>query len=145
MPNVTQSLIVPFTRQQMYALVNDVASYPEFLPWCKTATVHEQTANNLHATICIGKGPIMQSITTMNTMIPSQQIKMVYQAGSFKSCAGAWDFLELPDHAQCQVHFKMDYEFASRLHALTIEPIFGPLANTLISAFYQRARTLYAK
>lgn len=145
MPQVTQSLVVPFTSQQMYALVNDVAAYPEFLPWCKSAVIHDQDVTKLHATICIGKGPIMQSITTLNTMVPNKQIKMLYESGSFKTCAGAWDFLDTPDPAQCQVHFNMQYEFASRLHAFTIEPVFGPLANTLISAFYQRAQVLYAK
>lgn len=143
MPSIAQSLLVPFTSQQMYDLVNDVAAYPEFVPWCKSATVHAKAVTALSATLCIGKGPITQTIATNNTMIPNQQIKMQYQSGSLKNCFGAWDFVDQNDGTQCQVRFNMQYEFNSRLHALTLEPILYPLASTLIDAFYKRAQKIY--
>ena len=142
MPKVVKSLLVPFSSSQMYELINNVAAYPEFLPWCKSAIVHSNAATKLHATLCIGKGLISQSISTRNTMVPNEQITMEYQAGPFKNCTGGWEFISTVDN-KCQVNFFMQYEFSSMFNAMTLEPIFTPLANTLIDAFYKRAQELY--
>lgn len=142
MPKVVRSLLVPFSSTQMYELINNVAAYPEFLPWCKSAVIHSSAATALHATLCIGKGLLSQSISTKNTMIPNEQIAMEYQAGPFKNCTGGWQFISVaPD--KCQVEFTMQYEFTNMFHAMTLEPVFTPLANTLIDAFYKRAQELY--
>lgn len=143
MPSIAKSKVVPFTSEQMYTLVNDVAAYPEFVPWCKGAIVHSQAATALSATLIIGKGLITQRLATNNTMIPNSQIKMQYQSGSLKNCAGSWDFIE--KDGLCQVQFNMHYEFASRLSALALEPILYPLADSLIDAFCKRAQDLYGK
>lgn len=145
MPKVKKVLQVPFNSQQMYALINDIEAYPEFLPWCKAATVHTRAETELQATLCIGKGLVKQTISTLNTMIPHQQIKMEYKAGPFKSCTGSWQFLTLENPDQCQVVFDIEYEFSNPFTAMTMEPLFNPIANSLIDAFYQRAQQIYAK
>src|SRR6185295_15740037 len=125
MPQVNKTLLVPFTAQQMYALINDIESYPEFLPWCKSAIIHTRVESRLEATLCIGKGLVTQTISTLNTMIPGRQIKMQYAAGPFKSCAGSWDFIENENHKQCQVAFAINYEFSNSFAAMSIEPVFN--------------------
>lgn len=139
---VNKSSIMPFTSKQMYDLVNDVAQYPSFLPWCKNVVIHKQDLEQLQATLYIGKGLIVQSISTHNTMIQDKQIKMNYKDGPFKSCFGSWDFTQLPD-AKCNVQFNMQYEFKNPLQAFTLEPLFAPLTTNLIDAFYKRAQLLY--
>ena len=75
-------------------------------------------------------------------MQPGKQINMLYSAGPFKSCGGSWDFIAQPDN-KCQIIFNFKYEFSNRLTAFAIEPIFFPISNTLIDAFYQRAMQVY--
>ncbi|HSX20007.1 MAG TPA: type II toxin-antitoxin system RatA family toxin [Gammaproteobacteria bacterium] len=144
MPQVSKIVQVPFTAQQMYDLINDIEAYPQFLPWCKTATIHTRDATKLEASLCIGKGLVTQTISTSNTMVPNAQIKMQYKAGPFKRCAGSWDFVPA-ENDHCKVVFNIDYEFRSILTAMTMEPIFNPITNTMIDAFYKRAQTIYGK
>jgi ribosome-associated toxin RatA of RatAB toxin-antitoxin module len=145
MTNISKTLRVPFTAQQMYALINDIEAYPDFLPWCKAATVHHKSDVDLKATLCLSKGPLSHSITTQNTMQPHSQINMMYSAGPFKNCAGSWRFVPVQQNEQCDIIFNFEYEFANRLTAFAIEPIFFPISNTLIDAFYQRAIQIYGK
>lgn len=142
MGNVKRELQVPFSAQQMYDLVNDIAAYPQFLPWCKSTIIHSRALTALEATLYIAKGPISHTITTINEMHPHEQIKMQYKAGPFKTCAGSWQFIQQTETG-CNVIFSMSYEFKSKFTALTLEPIFQPITNTLIDAFYQRAVTIY--
>jgi ribosome-associated toxin RatA of RatAB toxin-antitoxin module len=141
---INKSLLVPYTAQQMYDLINNIEAYPEFLPWCKSATVHSRAVTELSATLGLSKGPLNYNITTVNTMRPHSEVHMSYAAGPFKSCAGSWKFLE--HHTQqCQIIFNFAYEFTNRLAGLAIEPIFYPITNTLVDAFYQRAIKIYGK
>ena len=142
---ISKALLVPYTAQQMYDLINDIEAYPEFLPWCKSATVHSRDETQLSATIGLSKGPLNYSITTMNTMCQYSEINMSYAAGPFKTCAGSWKFLPQNNTQQCQVLFNFAYEFTNRFMGLAIEPIFYPITNTLADAFYQRAIAIYGK
>ena len=143
MSNVNKSLLVPYSAAQMYNLINAVESYPEFLPWCKATEIHSRSDTELKATIHLVKGPLTHSITTLNNMLPNSQINMQYIAGPFRKCDGLWRFVATANPAHCQVEFNMEYQFINRLSAIAIEPIFNPIANTLIDAFYKRAEQLY--
>lgn len=143
MPYIKKTLLVPFSAQQMYTLINDIEAYPDYLPWCKTATIHTRAETQLEATLCIGKGLVKQTISTINTMIPNTQIKMQYKAGPFKHCDGEWNFIAVEDGDSSQVEFAINYEFNNALAAMTMEPLFNPITTTLIDAFYKRAQELY--
>lgn len=142
MPYITKSLLVPFSAQQMYSLINDIEAYPDYLPWCKAATIHTRAETQLEATLCIGKGLVKQTISTLNTMIPNSQIKMQYKAGPFNHCDGEWNFIALED-CKTQVEFAINYDFKNALAAMAMEPLFNPITTTLIDAFYKRAQELY--
>lgn len=143
MPNINKSLEVPFSKEQMYSLVNDIEKYPMFLQWCERVEVHEKSDQKIKATLHLAKGPVKQSITTENTLHPANKIIMQYIAGPFKKCEGAWRFVEVEEH-KCLVEFNMEYIFKNKLISMAIEPIFGPIADSLISAFCQRARDVYS-
>ena len=143
MPAVNKSLVVPYSAEQMYELINGIESYPEFLPWCTATEIHSRNATALKATLHLAKGPLSHSITTINTMQPNQHIAMEYIAGPFRTCTGAWRFVPINDTKNCQVIFTMEYQFINKLSAIAIEPIFNPITNTLIDGFYARARQIY--
>ena len=141
MAKISKDLVVPYTTQQMYELINAVDLYPEFLPWCSAVEVHTHTEDELAATIHLAKGPVKYSITTKNSMIPGNKIDMEYVAGPFKSCNGSWQFID--QAGNCQILFDMEYQFINRMKRLLIEPVFNPIANTLIDAFHKRAEQIY--
>lgn len=143
--SINKQLIVPYSTQQMFDLINAVEQYAEFLPWCKSTEIHWRNDNALEATIHLSKGPISYSITTKNTMQPHNRIDMLYVAGPFKACHGTWRFEPTDKTSQCKIIFEMAYEFVSKMQGLLIEPVFNPIANTLIDAFYERAQKIYGK
>lgn len=143
MPSVNKKLLVPYSVEQMYNLINAVEDYPVFLPWCKGTEVYSRSDTELKATIHLAKGPLSHSITTVNTMQPYERIAMQYIAGPFRTCEGLWQFVPGANSQQCEVIFNMDYQFINKLSAIAIEPIFNPITSTLIDAFYKRAEQIY--
>lgn len=143
MTKIQKTLVVPFSAEQMYQLVNNIESYPEFLPWCRAAEVHSRSMDAIRATIHLSRGPVQYSITTQNNMLLNRSIVMRYVDGPFKECEGTWLFQD--NEGQCKIDFNMHYEFASRLKALLIEPVFHPIADTLVDSFHRRAQDVYGK
>ena len=137
MKHIARSAIVEHTAAQMYALVDDIESYPRFLPWCREARV-EQIGGKKRATLVAGLGGIKQSFTTQNENQPARSIDMCLVEGPFKHFAAAWRFTPLAEHA-CQVEFSLRYQFASRPLAKLLEPLFDQIADTMVDAFTRRA------
>lgn len=144
MPKIVKTLLVPYTTQQMYDLINAVETYPQFLPWCKATEIHTRSEKTLQATMHLAKGPVNYSITTKNIMQPHSRIEMQYVDGPFSNCNGVWMFAE-HDAKNSKIAFSMDYEFANKIQGFLIEPIFNPIANTLVDAFHARAQQIYGK
>ncbi len=140
--HVSKSIIVPFTAQKMYVLVNDIDNYPTFLPWCSATEIHSRSSTALEATIYVNKGPVSYTITTQNTMRENELIDMQYKTGPFKYCFGSWQF-KPQQQDFCEIIFNIEYEFKNKLLAIGLEPFFKPIADTLIEAFYQRAQQVY--
>ncbi|HEX9433229.1 MAG TPA: type II toxin-antitoxin system RatA family toxin [Burkholderiales bacterium] len=143
MKEISRSAIVEHTAAEMYALVDDVESYPRFLPWCKDAKA-EDVGGKKRATLVAGLGAIRQSFTTLNDNQPGQSIDMRLVTGPFKHFAAAWRFAPLAESA-CQVEFSLRYEFASRALAKLLEPLFDQIADTMVDAFTRRADEIHGR
>ncbi len=128
----------------MYALVNDINAYPDFLRWCKKAEVHEQSPNHLTATIALEAGKIKQSFTTRNTMQPGHRIDMHLVEGPFKFLRGTWRFSDV-DTQQCKIELNIEFEFKNKLLKLALNHTFNNIMNGMIDAFSQRACEVYGK
>lgn len=142
MPTINRSALVPFSARQMYDLVNDVAAYPEFLPWCGGAAVIESGEDYRIAQVQIRKGPVRQQFTTRNALQRDRQISMALVDGPFRSLDGKWQFSEIGD-AGCRVSFDIEFSFAGRLLATALGPIFNEICSRLVDAFVTRAHQLY--
>ena len=143
MPTVTKSALVPFSAGALYELVVDVESYPSFLPWCKSTTVHYRRDEEAKATIEISRGPVRKSFTTVNSMVRGQRIDMSLVEGPFRHLEGTWTFKELGDG--CKVSLNMTFEFESGVINFSIGPIFTGIANSLVDAFSSRAAEVYGR
>jgi ribosome-associated toxin RatA of RatAB toxin-antitoxin module len=126
----------------MYALVNDVARYPEFLPYCSGAVVEPVSADELRATVKIQRGLFRSEFTTLNKLTPSQEIQMQFVAGPFKRLHGTWRFLPIGEHG-ARISFHVDFEFDSGVIAVAFGRVFSALCEKIVDAFVRRARAVY--
>ena len=142
MPTINRSALVPFSARQMYDLVNDVAAYPAFLPWCSGAAEIETGADYKIARVDIRKGPVRQQFTTRNTLQDARQISMALIEGPFRSLDGQWKFADIGDSG-CRVSFDIEFNFAGLLLQKALGPVFNEICSRLVDAFVTRAHELY--
>ena len=138
MPEVNRSVIVAHSPQQMFALIDAVEEYPQFLPWCAAATVIHRDATVTRATLQISYHGIKQSFTTQNTKRVPEEMQIKLVEGPFRTLEGAWRFTALGERG-CKIEFRLRYEFSSRLLQKLIGPVFDYIANNLLEAFVKRA------
>lgn len=144
MATVKKSALVLYSAAEMYALVNDIEAYPQFLPWCRAAHIAPTGPDELHATIEMAKGGIHKTFSTHNRMRPNEQIDIRLLEGPFKQLEGCWRFEPLRADA-AKVLLDMNFEFSNALLRMAIEPVFKQIANTLVDAFCQRAVVVYGQ
>ena len=73
---IQRSALLPYSASALYNLINDVASYPQFLPWCSASEILEQREDCMRAALMIAKGHLSQRFVTKNTLVPNQSISM---------------------------------------------------------------------
>ncbi len=142
MPTIRRSSQEPYTAAQMYALVNDVASYPVFLPWCKNTKVIHQTDTQMIAAIEVAKGPLHKWFETRNELIKDHCIQLNLHSGPFKELKGKWQFND--NDKGCLIDFELTFAFAIGPLGLIAEPVFHNIASTMVSAFSARAKEIYS-
>ena len=143
MPVINKSAITPYTQQQMYDLVNDVAKYYEFVPWCVGSDVLSQNEDEVRATLSFSRGGLQKSFTTMNRLQPHKMIEIRLIDGPFRQLQGFWRF-EPVDQGQSRVALDLEFEFSTRWVALMFGPAFQQIASMLVDCFTQRADDVYA-
>jgi len=127
----------------MYALVDDIAAYADFLPWCSKSTVLKRDPESVDASLEIKYGKLHKSFTTRNMNTPHECIEMQLLDGPFKHLHGLWRFTELGSEGT-KVELLLEFEFASKLMDITVGPVFSHIANSLVDAFTKRAQEVYA-
>lgn len=142
MEKIKRSALVHFSAQQMYQLVNNVAEYPHFVPYCKQAEIISQHGNTLEARVEVAKSGIAKSFSTRNQLTPFSQIEMTLIDGPFTELTGAWNFTPLSDDA-CKIELNLSYEFSHKLASLAFAKIFHQLTESMVSAFIDRANQIY--
>lgn len=142
MTSIYRHALMPYSARQMFDVVNAVAEYPSFLPWCASSKIVSQTETSMEASILMKKGKLNHSFTTRNTLITGELIHMNLLNGPFKSLSGDWIFSPLRDN-NCKIELKLEFEFSSKIIAMLIGPVFTQIANSLVDAFCQRAHQLY--
>lgn len=126
----------------MFALVDEVERYPEFLPWCGGTRLLVRDALCTVATIEINYHGIRQAFTTANTKQGTESMQISLAEGPFKELEGMWHFTAL-GNAGCKVSLRLDYSFANAVLETAVGPVFGLIANTMIECFVSRADALY--
>lgn len=140
--HISKSAIVPYSPQQMFALVNAINDYPQFLNWCSGASILNQSEQQITASVEINKGGLKQKFTTKNTLRAFDLIEMELLDGPFKTLSGQWRFDALGNNA-AKVALELQFSFKSRLMDIALSPIFTQIANSQLDAFIVRAKQVY--
>ncbi len=145
MKTVHKSVLIWYHPQEMYALVTDVASYPQFLPWCDHANVLEEHDDGMTAEIGISIGGVRQTFTTRNRHTPDRAVDLQLVRGPFSRLEGHWKFTPLGDGAEraCRVELNLDYGFDNVALGKLVGPVFDRIAASLVDAFVKRAQQVY--
>ena len=142
MRQVKKNAYVNFSAEQMFFLVDDIKSYPEFLPWCTKTIIHERTESSVRATIILSKSGVSSKFTTCNTMISSQKIDLLLEDGPFSYFKGGWNFLDLGDQGS-KVEFNLKFKFKNSLLDTTLGSFFESICDEQVNAFVHRAGKIY--
>ena len=145
MKTVKKSVLLWYSPEEMYALVTDVAAYPQFLPWCDHAAVVAEDAQGVTAEIGIVFGGIRQTFTTRNLHTPSSEVAMQLVSGPFSQLDGCWSFAAIADGSQraCRVGLLLNYGFDNIALGKLIGPVFDRIAGSMVDAFVKRAEQVY--
>ena len=139
---VHKSVLLNYSAEQMFALVDKVEDYPVFLPWCGGVEVRDRAADRLVAAIQINYHGVKQSFTTENSNTPPTQMTMKLVEGPFRQLDGTWKFTPLREDA-CKIEFDLHYEFSSKILEKLIGPVFSKIADSFVDSFCKRAETVY--
>jgi ribosome-associated toxin RatA of RatAB toxin-antitoxin module len=139
MREVKRSALVAQPPSRLFALINDIGSYPRFLPWCSHARVESRTEREIVATIGVKRGPLNGEFTTRNELEPDRRILMHLVSGPFKTLEGQWLLTPIgPDG--CRVELTMRFAFKSALSTMLFEHQFAETVGSLVEAFVSRSR-----
>ena len=132
---------LPYTPEQMYALVADIERYPDFLPWCRAARITRHDGDVLYADLVIGFKMFRERFTSKVTLSPPDSVHVDYIKGPMRHLNNHWRFE--PHDDGCLIDFYVDFEFRSVLLQGAIGLLFNEAARRMVSAFETRARALY--
>jgi len=145
MKTVNKSVLIWYSAAEMFALVTDIVSYPQFLPWCDQSAVLAEDEQGMTAKVGLSMAGLRQSFTTRNTHIEDRKISLKLVDGPFSKLDGQWDFIPVgkaSDRA-CKVEFTLNYDFDNAALAALVGPVFDRIAGSLVEAFVKRAAEVY--
>src|SRR5207245_10164524 len=142
-PTHAEQRVLPYTPEQLFALVADIERYPEFLPWCVGARLRERRPDLIVADLIIGFRMFRERFTSRVSLDPPRRIDVEYTEGPFRYLTNHWVFE--PDPGGCRIDFFVDFEFKSRLLQRVIEMLFHEAVRRMVAAFEHRAEQLYGR
>ena len=142
MSHINRSALLPFSVQQMFDLVNDVAAYPQYMEGCAGAIVHEKTPVLMNATLNLEKHGIKMSFTTKNVLDAPKSIVMNLQEGPFDMFEGRWFFQQL-NETSCKVILDIQFTLSNRIKGMAVKKLFDSVSNNMVDAMVKRAKAIY--
>lgn len=140
---VQKSALVKFSARQMFDLVNDIESYPKFLPWCADSRILKREDDVIEAELVVAKGGFKKSFSTRNKIDPGGKISVSLLEGPFSYLEGVWNFMPLREDAS-KISLDLEFEMPGALASLAFGTVFNQICNTMVASFTERAKVVYA-
>lgn len=138
---IERSALLPYAAADVYALVNDVESYPQYLKWCKAAEILESGDHLMVAELTLAGRGLKETLVTRNSLVPNHSISMTLTHGPFRHLAGMWTFTTLGPG--CRVRFALEFEpKRSFFTVFGTAHVLGRVADETLDAFVRRARDM---
>lgn len=144
MREVTRSALVPYSAEQMFALVEDIERYPEFVPWIASAQKLDSTPDQVTGRLEMHRAGVREAFTTRNFLKRPSEMLMTLVDGPFKTFEGRWTFTPLGEKG-VKVGFTIRFEFANAMLGMLLSRAFEKNCGEMIDAFVARARAVYGK
>jgi ribosome-associated toxin RatA of RatAB toxin-antitoxin module len=141
MPTVLKTALVHRPAAALFALVDDVERYPEFLPWCSGTQVFERTPETTRARIDVDYHGLTSHFATVNRKQSARRMDLEFVEGPFDHFKGHWSFVPLGDDG-CRVELALEYSFSNAAMDALLGPVFGHIIETLVDRFVVRAQGL---
>ena len=146
MREIQRSALVAYTPAQMFALVDDIERYTEFLPWVSGAVLLERTDTERVGRLEMSRAGLREQFTTRNVVTPPGRLEMKLIDGPFRLLEGVWRFDAIGEQAAprgTRIGLVLRFEFKNRMADLLLAPKFASSCDTLVDAFVKRARAVY--
>lgn len=142
MTRVQKNALVRFPAHLMFEIVDDVVSYPQFLPWCSASRILRRSGDVIDAELVISKAGFNQSFATRNTVLAPQEIRITLLNGPFSHLEGVWTFTPLRADAS-KIALDLEFEMSGKLANLAFGALFGQICDTMVGAFHELAKALH--
>jgi coenzyme Q-binding protein COQ10 len=142
MPTHSETRILPYSAEQMFALVMDIEKYPEFLPWCMGARINSKSKNDLEADVLIGYKMFREKFSSRVHFTRPKEIEVEYLKGPMRHLHNKWVFRDMKD-SQCQIDFYVDFSLKTKLFESLVDQFFQKALMRMINAFEGRAMEVY--
>ena len=146
MTSHAETKYLPYTAKEMFDLVADISSYPEFLPWCAAARVRKEiqkgVIKQIEADLVISFKVFREKFGSRVLLDASKfTIETEYLDGPFRHMQSVWSFNN--SEQGCQVNFNVDFEFKNAMLQSIIGLVFNDAMQRIVRAFERRAADLY--
>ena len=142
MPGIRETRRMPYSAEQMFDLVADVAHYGEFLPWVIATRVRSDSASEMIADMLVGFSAIREKFTSRVRKQRPGRIDVHYIDGPLRDLDNSWTFRPLADGG-CEVAFCVDFTFRNPVFEALAGQYFDRAFRRMVEAFEQRAAVLY--
>jgi ribosome-associated toxin RatA of RatAB toxin-antitoxin module len=139
---IQKSALVKYSAQQMFELVYDVESYPQFLPWCGGGRILKMEADFFEAELLIAKAGFHKTFSTRNYFDQGGRMSISLLNGPFSRLEGVWNFMPLREDA-CKISLDLEFEMPGVLANLAFGAVFNQICNTMVGSFTSRAKEVY--
>jgi ribosome-associated toxin RatA of RatAB toxin-antitoxin module len=139
---IQKSALVKYSARQMFDLVNDIETYPKFLPWCSGSRIIKREEDFVEAELMISKGGFNKSFSTRNTIDEGGRITVSLLNGPFSYLEGVWNFMPLREDAS-KISLDLEFEMSGVLANLAFGAVFNQICNTMVASFISRAKDVY--
>jgi coenzyme Q-binding protein COQ10 len=141
-PGIRETRRLPYSAEQMFDLVADVARYGEFLPWVIATRVRSNSDTEMVADMVVGFKSLRESFTSRVAKDRPREIKVHYVDGPLSDLDNVWTFRAVDDHT-CEIDFLVEFTFRNRLFEKIAGQYFDKAFRKMVEAFETRAAALY--
>lgn len=135
---------VPYSPEQIFDLVADVAHYAEFTPWCIASRINRRESDTVfYADLIVGYKLFRERFTSKVVLDRPDRIHIEYLKGPLKNLKNNWEFIRQPDNS-CIIDFSVEFEFSNMALQALANMFFNEVVRRMVSAFEERANILYS-